>query len=91
MGAYSDSRGSTGVRDEIAKFIENRDGYPANSDYIYLTDGASAAVKTMLNCLIAGPNDGILTPVPQYPLYSASIQQFGKPSHPWVSSAYLIF
>jgi aspartate/methionine/tyrosine aminotransferase len=30
LGAYSDSRGSEGVRKEIAEFITQRDGYPSD-------------------------------------------------------------
>lgn len=32
VGAYQDSRGNPLVRQEVAKFIEERDGYPANPD-----------------------------------------------------------
>ena len=46
---------------------------------IFLTDGASPAVRYMLNAIIRNDRDGILVPVPQYPLYSASIQLLGKP------------
>ena len=45
---------------------------------IFLTDGASVSVRMCLNALIRDHNDGILVPVPQYPLYSASIQLYGK-------------
>ena len=44
---------------------------------IFLTDGASPAVRYMLNAIIRNDKDGILVPVPQYPLYSASIQLLG--------------
>ena len=47
---------------------------------IFLTDGASPAVRYMLNAIIRNDKDGILVPVPQYPLYSASIQLLGE--HP---------
>lgn len=47
---------------------------------IFLTDGASPAVRYMLNAIIRNDRDGILVPVPQYPLYSASIQLLGE--HP---------
>ena len=30
LGAYTDSKGAPGIRDEIAEFIERRDGYPAD-------------------------------------------------------------
>lgn len=37
MGAYTDSRGNPGVRQEVADFIQQRDGYPANPEHIFLT------------------------------------------------------
>ncbi|KAI7845708.1 hypothetical protein COHA_000822 [Chlorella ohadii] len=77
VGAYTDSRGNPGVRQEVADFIQARDGYPANPDHIFLTDGASVAVRLLLNALIRDSGDHILVPIPQYPLYSASIQLYG--------------
>jgi alanine transaminase len=56
----------------VAEFISARDGYPASPDDIFLTDGASAGVKAMCNLLIRGPQDAVIAPVPQYPLYSAT-------------------
>jgi aspartate/methionine/tyrosine aminotransferase len=50
---------------------------PFVSQSIFLTDGASVAVRMCLNAAIRGPQDGILVPIPQYPLYSASIQLYG--------------
>ena len=32
VGAYTDSRGCGPIREEVAKFIEDRDGYPANGE-----------------------------------------------------------
>ncbi|KAL0380597.1 UNVERIFIED_CONTAM: Alanine aminotransferase 2, mitochondrial [Sesamum angustifolium] len=72
-GAYSHSQGIKGLRDKIAAGIEARDGYPADPNDIFLTDGASPAVHTMMQLLIRSKNDGILCPIPQYPLYSASL------------------
>lgn len=76
-GAYTDSRGSAGIRKEVAEYIERRDGHPANPEHIYLTDGASVAVRYVLNAVIRDENDAILVPIPQYPLYSAAIQLYG--------------
>ncbi|KAL0341786.1 UNVERIFIED_CONTAM: Alanine aminotransferase 2, mitochondrial [Sesamum calycinum] len=70
-GAYSHSQGIKGLRDTIAAGIEARDGFPADPNDIFLTDGASPAL------LIRSKNDGILCPIPQYPLYSASIALHG--------------
>mmetsp|Transcript_121832 Transcript_121832/g.192972 ORF Transcript_121832/g.192972 Transcript_121832/m.192972 type:complete len:482 (+) Transcript_121832:59-1504(+) len=77
FGAYSHSKGVDHFRQEIARFITRRDGanLPAsNPEHIFLTNGASDAVKSVLHMLIRGPDDAILVPVPQYPLYSAAIR-----------------
>ncbi|KAL2243147.1 alanine aminotransferase 2 [Sesamum indicum] len=76
-GAYSHSQGIKGLRDTIAAGIEARDGFPADPNDIFLTDGASPAVHMMMQLLIRSKNDGILCPIPQYPLYSASIALHG--------------
>nr|CAD1840935.1 unnamed protein product [Ananas comosus var. bracteatus] len=77
LGAYSDSRGLPGIRKEVADFIGRRDGYPSDPELIFLTDGASKGVMQILNTIIRNGNDGILVPVPQYPLYSAAISLYG--------------
>ena len=74
LGAYSESKGLRFVRKAIADFIISRDsfnGVEQNADFenIYLTDGASKGVQAALTLLIAKKNDGILIPIPQYPLY----------------------
>ncbi|KAJ0007247.1 hypothetical protein Pint_29451 [Pistacia integerrima] len=45
-GAYSHSQGIKGLRDTIAAGIEARDGFPADPNDIFLTDGASPAVHS---------------------------------------------
>ncbi|KAK7845210.1 alanine aminotransferase 2 [Quercus suber] len=76
-GAYSHSQGIKGLRDTIAAGIEARDGFPADPNDVFLTDGASPAVHMMMQLLIRSEKDGILCPIPQYPLYSASIDLHG--------------
>nr|XP_023917223.1 alanine aminotransferase 1, mitochondrial-like isoform X1 [Quercus suber] len=49
----------------------------ADPNDIFLTNGASPAVHMMMQLLIRSENDGILCPIPQYPLYSASIDLHG--------------
>ncbi|RCV11792.1 hypothetical protein SETIT_2G214800v2 [Setaria italica] len=61
------------LRQAVADGISARDGYPSKPDDIFLTDGASAAVNMMMQILIRSHEDGILCPLPEYPLYSASI------------------
>ncbi|KAK6914620.1 Aminotransferase, class I/classII [Dillenia turbinata] len=76
-GAYSHSQGIKGLRDTIAAGIAERDGFPADPNDVFLTDGASPAVHMMMQLLISSESDGILCPIPQYPLYSASIALHG--------------
>ncbi|XP_027122588.1 alanine aminotransferase 2 isoform X3 [Coffea arabica] len=76
-GAYSHSQGIKGLRETIAAGIAERDGFPADPNDIFLTDGASPAVHMMMQLLIRSEKDGILCPIPQYPLYSASIALHG--------------
>ncbi len=73
VGAYSESRGVRFIREAVAQFIQERDGAGIDPDQIYLTDGASKGVQSILKLLISGPADGIMIPIPQYPLYSATI------------------
>ena len=51
-GAYTDSRGAAGLRKLVAKGIERRDGYPADPNTIFLTDGATPCVHHTFKMLI---------------------------------------
>jgi aspartate/methionine/tyrosine aminotransferase len=73
VGAYSESKGVRFIREAVAEFIKERDGIASDPDAIYLTDGASKGVQTALRILISGKRDGIMIPIPQYPLYSATL------------------
>ena len=73
LGAYSESRGVRFIREAVAEFILERDHIDVDPDAIFLTDGASKGVQTILRLLLSGPQDGIMVPIPQYPLYSATI------------------
>lgn len=73
VGAYSHSQGAPAIRDSVAKFIEQRDGFPANPQDMYLCGGASSGVNTLLSVICNGPSTGVLVPIPQYPLYTATL------------------
>ena len=75
VGAYSDSRGNGGVIQEVCDFLLRRDGVPADPKTIFLTNGASEGVRMCLRALLtcSGGKRGVLTPIPQYPLYTASV------------------
>jgi aspartate/methionine/tyrosine aminotransferase len=82
MGPYSQSAGMPFIRESIAKFIEKRDNIPADPKNIFLTDGASKGADLVLNSVIQD-NVGVMTPIPQYPLYSADITLFGGKMIPY--------
>ncbi|GMQ01716.1 hypothetical protein CsSME_00048261 [Camellia sinensis var. sinensis] len=60
----------------ITFFREGIKGLRDTND-VFLTDGASPAVHMMMQLLIKSEEDGILCPIPEYPLYSASIALHG--------------
>ncbi|CAI5758864.1 unnamed protein product [Candida verbasci] len=74
VGAYSQSQGAPYIRQSIAEFITKRDkGFISDANNIYLTSGASTAVSYLLQILSVDSNSGFLIPIPQYPLYTATI------------------
>jgi aspartate/methionine/tyrosine aminotransferase len=76
-GAYTQSTGIPFVRQAVADFITRRDGIPTSRDRIILTDGASKGVQAVLTALLKESGDGFMIPIPQYPLYSASLTLYG--------------
>jgi aspartate/methionine/tyrosine aminotransferase len=76
-GAYTQSAGIPFIRQAVADFIARRDGISADPARIILTDGASKGAQAVLTALLRSPQDGFLVPIPQYPLYSASLTLYG--------------
>lgn len=81
VGAYSDACGIELIRRQCAQYIEDRDGIKADWQNIFLTTGASEVVKSMLSFVNhskkPGLPVGVMIPIPQYPLYSATICELG--------------
>ncbi len=84
LGAYTDSKGQYFIRESVANYIDKRDNINlsksnlhSNPENIFLTDGASEGAKGVLELLITDKNDGVMIPIPQYPLYSATIKRCG--------------
>lgn len=73
IGAYSASQGIELVRQHVAEYIGQRDGYPTDSDDIFLVNGGSQGVEFLIKLLISNDNVGILCPYPTYSLYTAEI------------------
>ncbi|KAL4399168.1 alanine transaminase [Malassezia pachydermatis] len=72
VGAYTSSKGVPLVRRHVAEFLKERDGHDEDIHNIYLTAGASAGISLMFQVFF-GSGDGVLIPIPQYPLYSATL------------------
>jgi alanine transaminase len=81
-GSYSDSVGIDVIRNHVAQYITRRDGgIPAHPDDVILCAGASEGIRATLKLFIEQdpnkPPTGCLIPIPQYPLYSASLAEYG--------------
>jgi alanine transaminase len=63
--------------------VLERDGFPANQADIYLSAGASSGVNTLLHVICADEKSGILVPIPQYPLYTATLSVLGATCVPY--------
>ncbi|KAG9300275.1 hypothetical protein G9A89_011348 [Geosiphon pyriformis] len=83
VGAYSHSQGISYIRQDVAKFIEERDGFPSDPEVIFLTQGASSGVQTIIQTIIGHPNVGIMIPIPQYPLYTATLSLYNAKPVPY--------
>lgn len=81
MGSYTDSAGIELVRKDVAAYIKERDGgIDSDPSNIYLSTGASEGIRTIMKLLLHGDGQvpvGVMIPLPQYPLYSATIAEFG--------------
>lgn len=80
-GSYSDSAGIEIIRRHVAEYIQNRDGgVPSNWENIVLCAGASEGIRAVMKLLFnptgSSKKPGILIPIPQYPLYSATVAEF---------------
>ena len=52
-GAYSHSQGARLFREDIAEFIQSRDGIPSEPEDIFMTNGASAGIGMIMTALIS--------------------------------------
>ncbi|CAG0926068.1 unnamed protein product, partial [Notodromas monacha] len=80
-GSYSDSPGIEVIRRDVAEYIKNRDGgIESNWENVILCGGASDGIRGIMKLLNVvgadGKKPGIMIPIPQYPLYTASIAEF---------------
>lgn len=75
IGAYSENNGFQFIRENVKRFIVERDGIADNdgmdAETIFMSAGASDMISKVVAGIIQNPNDGVMVPIPQYPLYSA--------------------
>jgi len=79
VGSYSDSPGVEIIRRHVADYIAERDGFPSNWQNIMLCAGASEGIRACLKLMTnpgEGVRPGVMIPIPQYPLYSASLAEY---------------
>jgi len=82
VGSYSDSPGIEIIRRHVAEYIEQRDEMPSGyADWknIILCAGASESIRGCLKLMTdqsQGKRPGVMIPIPQYPLYSASLAEY---------------
>merc|ERR1719225_2395212 len=82
VGSYSDSPGIEVIRRHVAEYIELRDGMPSGyADWknIILCAGASESIRGCLKLMTdqsQSKKAGVMIPIPQYPLYSASLAEY---------------
>jgi len=84
VGSYSDSAGIEVIRRHAAEYIRQRDGgIDSNWENILLCAGASEGIRAVMKLIFNPQNDapqgkkpGVMIPIPQYPLYSATIAEF---------------
>ena len=59
IGAYSEAIGFKVCRKAVENYISKRDGYPANSEDIYLLDGTLDGMIFFLRILFSKPGHGV--------------------------------
>merc|ERR1712037_605176 len=81
VGSYTDSPGMEIIRRHVAEYISERDGSPADWRNVMLCAGASEGIRAVMK-LMTNPEGastkkpGVMIPIPQYPLYSASLAEY---------------
>ena len=72
---YVPSPGIAPAREAVAAEWSGR-GFPVDPDRVLITAGTSEGIELALTAL-ANPGDGVLVPMPTYPLYTAVLAKIG--------------
>lgn len=73
LHGYTSAQGDKNVRDSISKYLNKTYGAKTNSDYIYMTTGAAAALSISLKALTSGNDDEVIVFAPYFPEYQVFI------------------
>ncbi|UYV81390.1 GPT2 [Cordylochernes scorpioides] len=80
-GRLTPPAGLSVVRQQVARYLTERDSEPADWRDVFLSSGATDGIRSMLALLNCPAEDakppGVLIPVPQYPLFSSTVAEFG--------------
>ena len=74
---YTHYTGMACIRRNVARFIRQRDSCEVDKEDIMLSNGAGGGIRLVLETLLNSKDDAVMTPIPQYPLYSAAIRLHG--------------
>lgn len=78
---YTDSKGMFAPRKAIMHYTQEKKIRGVTMDDIYIGNGASELIVMGMNALL-NPNDEVLVPAPDYPLWTAAVSlSGGKPVH----------
>ncbi|KHN72520.1 Alanine aminotransferase 2 [Toxocara canis] len=80
VGAYTPSPGIECIRKHCAEYITRRDGIPTDYENIVISAGTTEGIRNVLKLFVNTQGNrkvGIMIPIPQYPLYSATLDEFG--------------
>ena len=73
---YSDSKGLKNAREAIKEYYKNKNVNELELEDIYIGNGVSELILMSMQALL-NPNDEILVPTPDYPLWTASVNLSG--------------
>ncbi|XP_027036528.1 alanine aminotransferase 2-like [Pocillopora damicornis] len=81
ISRYTSPLGSQIIREDVARYISRRDGYPADVDDVILINGGAIGIQIGLASLGTDmPNGklkpGLMIPIPGFPQYNSRIVEF---------------
>ena len=76
LHGYTSAQGDYEVRDAIARYITNTQGFVVSADELYMTVGAAAALTCSLTAVVS-PGEEVIVLAPYFPEYKVFIERCG--------------